>query len=1045
MQHRPTASISRTRKHATTRALASLLTVLLWLPNIAFAGSSDIELFASGGSVPPNILLLIDNSGSMDRDVNGNWCSGSCDSRREIARDAVRAFVDEVNPVVSGVRQENARLGLMTYRANGASVEVPLGLSTSDTIKTEVGNLSSLGVGTPISGSILDAGRYMAGSHQWGTLPVWGTLSGESTLADPIDLSCRENFIIFVTDGEPRSDEMIRTGYWATVGDADSDNGSGEGDPENDSSDVDNEDIEWGDDVTYAMANRDFRSDLAGTQDITTHMIGFTVDFDMLERMADNGNGEYYIADDADELGDALSEAAGAVFDSLAGFSTAVVPTSRSLSTSTFYNAYFEPSGDAFWEGHLESYGLLANGDIVDQAGNPAIDSSTGLLVEPHNPYWDAAVELRTNTARTLYTTISNAKATFDVSNAAITEAMLGITASDVTAFPNHPASGVTTTAAVRDAVINYVHGKDAFDESGDSSTTDMRSKVFGDIFHSTPRIVAAPSRVHFAEDGYGCDLSDATASCFYKSYRTRDRVIYAGANDGLLHAFDAGDHSTGDDPVTTYTEGASHEYYSVGTGAERFGYVPGLLLDKIEMLPRNSPRTFYYVDGSPIHAEAWLGDGSGNDTTKSEDEWATVMVTGFREGGEGYIALDVTDPDAGALDAHGPYPLLLWEFTDAKLGQAWSEPVITRIKMQGDVSSGDNCGYDDGDGDCREQWVAIFAGGYHQDADPHTANFTADHTHANWTDRSRAIFIVALDSGNVLAQIDHSTHGAMDYALPSSPGVLDLDSDGFADVVYVGDLGGQVWKWDISNPGQDTDSDTKVDNWTAAVWFNSPAVSIGGGESRWRSFFYPPTAAYENNQLSIAFGSGEREDLRYEGDASYDENNRLYVVKDLYPTGPLAFVDESSNPRPVITEADLTNVTSIKTDNDLSDLGYYIIAEDGEKFTSDMIIFAGYLIATTYTPNATSLCAAASGESYLYILRLRDGYGLYDTPSSTAKESRRLLIGEGLASSPRVSLSPDSANDKVFIKTSKSKILPATPPNRSSGGVSVIYWKENY
>jgi hypothetical protein len=78
-------------------------------------------------------------------------------------------------------------------------------------------------------------------------------------------------------------------------------------------------------------------------------------------------------------------------------------------------------------------------------------------------------------------------------------------------------------------------------------------------------------------------------------------------------------------------------------------------------------------------------------------------------------------------------------------------------------------------------------------------------------------------------------------------------------------------------------------------------------------------------------------------------------------------------------------------------------------------------------------------------VVRIRDAQGFYDDTTATVQESRRMSIGPGLASSPRISLAPDAANDKVFVKTSKSKILPAMPPERESGGVSVIYWKQRY
>ncbi len=52
-----------------------------------------------------------------------------------------------------------------------------------------------------------------------------------------------------------------------------------------------------------------------------------------------------------------------------------------------------------------------------------------------------------------------------------------------------------------------------------------------------------------------------------------------------------------------------------------------------------------------------------------------------------------------------------------------------------------------------------------------------------------------------------------MVYSIPSTPGVVDVDFDGFADVVYVGDAGGQLWKWDVSSVGQNTAGDSRIDN----------------------------------------------------------------------------------------------------------------------------------------------------------------------------------------------------------------------------------------
>ncbi len=1056
-------------------AVFGLVAAVVVSPSTGFAGSSDISLFSGGGNVAPNLLLMFDTSGSMDRTTNANGncrvtdlgCSG--DTKRTLAGQAFETLVRSVNQNADSTWSQNARFGLMSYRQHGAKLEVPFGGNNNQAIINVV-TTTVEDADTPLGGAMLSAGRYYSGSKQWGTLPVWGTdtyyvkfdatLHTETVAADPIDLVCRENHLVFVSDGEPWNDIMDTSGYWATVGDADGDGGDecGSGCSEGISEDlidsnsngfadeVQDWDLQWGDDIAYAMANGDF-STLPGDQPITTHVVGFDIDSAILQRMATNGGGSYYTADNAAALAAKMKEVVDETIDSTATFSTAVVPTSRTIGGSAFYNAYFAPGKDAFWEGHLEAYGLSRSGDVIESDGVTAAIDNNGFIKEPHDYHWDAGEELRTNGARTIYTTIGGSKEYFNVGNTNLTSTLLDLTYAEVGAFPNS-GGGAADLAELRANVINYLHGEDAFLEEG-STASDLRSEVLGDIFHSTPRIVSAPTKLYFGEGGYGCNLDPGdSATCFYKSYRDRDRYIYVGANDGMLHAFDAGVLATGDDPATPETEASDYEYYTVGDGSEEFAYVPGLLLDKVKMVSRNYPRTYYYVDGGVVHAEAWLGDGLGSSANvKEEEEWASVMIAGFREGGAGYIAFDVTDPDAGDGDDHGPYPLLLWEFTDSELGQTWSDPVITRVKMAAASGTGDLCGANDGDGDCVERWVAIFAGGYDPKGDPNVAGFTSNSADANWTDLGKAIYVVALDDGSILARIDHSTHAAMDYSLPSAPAVADLDTDGFADVIYVGDLGGQLWKWNIDAVGVDgADADTFVDNWTARVLFQSGITDMGSGVYHYRSIFFPPALSWDRRLLTLSFGTGEREDLTYVGDSTKDENNRFYSIKDRYPTGANAgkYYDLSTSTIVNLPfgESKLTDVTSIKIDNNLADLGAFFIAQESEKFTSDVTIFAGYVLTTSYQPTSSDPCQP-TGESFLYSFRLRNSQGFYDASGATVLESRRKFVGQGLASAPRVSMGQDAGDDRVFVKTSKSQILPDPAPPRGNGAASIIYWKQ--
>jgi type IV pilus assembly protein PilY1 len=991
------------------------------------AGQSDLNLFAGGGSLAPNIMIMLDSSGSMLSSP-----SGGGGSKKSIAIDSLTNLIETVNPLISGTTyEENARFGLFTFRGDGGLLNQAIGPNNTYSVLEAIRNHGTTSVGTPLSASILDVARYFAANEPWGTLPAWGSRSYEGAVANPFDYECRESFTIFISDGDPNKDAItssLRAGYWTEIGDYDNDGGAGEGGSEIQSNvGVDN--IQWTDDITGAMFAHDFNSNLAGRQNIVTHVIGFDTNGANLQRMADAGGGQYRTATNSAGLASVLTELTEASFDAIASYSTAVVPTSRTAFGSSFYNAYFAPDKDsAFWEGHIEAYDISPDGVILNANGTPAIDPATAEFYDPPNPHWDAGVRLRSNSSRTIYTTLSSTRV--DFTNTAAVKASLGVTGADVTLFPNYPASGVTSQSLAEDAVIDYLYGEDAFDEDGDANSTELRDRVLGDIFHSTPAIVGPPTTQLSGESGYDTFLS---------TYLARDRVLYVGANDGMVHAFDAGSLTSGDNPLTPAVE-TSAVFYTAGSGDELFGYVPGLLLDDVKLVPRNIPRTYYFVDGSPVVADVWLRSGSG-DYTRESDEWTTIAMTGFREGGAGYLALDVTDPAASSpLDDHGPYPKFLWEFTDGDLGQAWSDPVITRVRVEEGTS--DVCGPVDGDGNCRERWVAIFGGGYERTADPNHDDFAATPADTGWTTRSKAIYMVDLATGTILAKVEYDavTNPLMNYALPSRPAVLDLDFDGFADVVYVGDVGGQMWKWDISAKGRDdVGSDGIIDNWSYGVFFTAAPAS-DGTELRYKSFFYPPAATFSRNQLVLAFATGEREQLEYEGAAGYDENNRVYVLKDRSPTGTYAFTN-------TYTEADVTDVTNTSTDQDLTDQGYFFVADDGEKFVSEMVVFAGYLILTSFDIDTSNPdpCAGASGTSQIYAVRVDSGQGYFTAGSPpTPMDERKKYGGTGLASTPRISIAPDPEDDAMYVKTSKGLVVTIDPPPRPGSGTSVIYWKQN-
>src|SRR5262249_20178667 len=280
---------------------------------------------------------------------------------------------------------------------------------------------------------------------------------------------------------------------------------------------------------------------------------------------------------------------------------------------------------------------------------------------------------------------------------------------------------------------------------------------------------------------------------------------------------------------------------YTAGSGNELFGFMPWPARKNIQYKPTDFPtRKYYFVDGSPTVADAWLYT-SYNVSSKlaNGSERRNVLAGSMREGGNAYLALDVTNPAATTCPSPAlgsGYPCYLWEFPKENaattitnwMGQTWGDPVITKVR----VAVGTNV---------IERWVAVVTGGYDPTGDPNTtATYSATAT------AGRSIWVLDLETGKVLASRKFDTAGdctkpgaavnttaerKMCLSLAATPAVYDTDNDGFADLIYVGDLGGNIWKWVIKNPltlsGATTASQPTTD-WPFRQWFSAPIYVNG-------------------------------------------------------------------------------------------------------------------------------------------------------------------------------------------------------------------------
>ena len=279
-----------------------------------------------------------------------------------------------------------------------------------------------------------------------------------------------------------------------------------------------------------------------------------------------------------------------------------------------------------------------------------------------------------------------------------------------------------------------------------------------------------------------------------------------------------------------------------------------------------------------------------------------------------------------------------------------------------------------------------------------------------------------------------------MVYSLPSNPAVLDLDFDSYADLIYIGDSGGQLWKWDISQLANDVDGDGLFDGWPVGVVFRSEPEPLSGGITHYRGIFYPPVATFLSGKLMLGFGTGERTDITYQGDSSRDDNNRFYVFRDPNPTGV------SSIPVAPFSEANLTDITGLASDPDNTDLGFYFVAEDGEKFITNHAAFGGVLITASYLPDdGTGGVCNADGQSFAYIFDLATGGGFFD-PATSSNQGRRVTTGLGVPSDPRITVSNSvDGGVQILLKSSAGQRVSIAAPGLLPEPVDLVYWRQRF
>jgi len=639
-------------------------------------------------------------------------------------------------------------------------------------------------------------------------------------------------------------------------------------------------------------------------------------------------------------------------------------------SSDHLYQSTFTYKKDHQWKGQLTKYKLKSDGTVGDSV-------------------WEAGKKLdaKSESSRQIWT-IAN--------NAGISTSLNNFTTSNLSGLKNliWENSGKSPTDIEATNLINFVRGIDAYDEDGDGNSTEKRWKL-GDIYHSRLAVAGPPSA---KTSNKADDINTEAYYRYQKNYDnfkngnrcgiacpSRKEVVYVGANDGMLHAFDS------------------------KTGAELWAFIPPTMLQSLRSMvsaKANSSHSIYGVDGSPVIKDIYYGN-----------KWRTVLLAGMGRGGQGYFALDVTNPNSPTFlfafqndsvnkqiyhwDASGNRVDLGYvvgiptERDYSKLGEAWSTPTIMAMPS----------------GNTRK-WVAVFGAGYNGGVN---------------TDYGSAVYVIDLeDEGKVLKKIDLvDANNNIANSVPATLTAITPDTTSKAKykgaMFYFADLEGKFWKLNLTNTGS---------LYEITQFFDAEATQ----EKDRMAFFQVTPSIGNDGNLWMYYGTGNQQKLQR---MSSDIKNRIFGFKDVdFPK----FKTVSSS-----TVSKLKNNTSTGGICPTStDLGWYVDLDVHEKVTGKLALSNETVFASRYTPNNNNICNPGSSK-------------LTEHNFSCGNTLRGTNLGEGIATGAVIhkgkvylGISGDGSSDIKdeqgnIIGSRKDNIIVFTPKSGAKGKGSVVYesWRE--
>lgn len=468
---------------------------------------------------------------------------------------------------------------------------------------------------------------------------------------------------------------------------------------------------------------------------------------------------------------------------------------------------------------------------------------------------------------------------------------------------------------ATLNELVDYLRGDrtEEIEISNDGLTTTgkfrKRRSVLGDVIHSSAVVIRGPSGGY--DEKHAPGYSD-----FVDDNQNRKNILLVGANDGMLHAID------------------------VDNGNELWAFIPSQSLANMHKLADPDYVHQSFVDASPTITDVKIGT-----------KWRTIAIGGLRLGGQGYYALDITEP---------LQPTVLWEFTDnplskkgnADMGYSFNESFVARIP---------------GSTKTNGKWVAFLPNGYNNTENDGFASTTGNSV-LFMVDIATGIELGKFDSGvGILESSDGTTPNGM-----AGPVASDAVYDLVSEAVFVGDLRGDVYKIDLQNTdgtSSGTIDSTSISQFTKSIVdYKTPITTP------LRLTNFNGTPGLKNTMVVIGTGKfiedGDRtnQDKQYIASIFADHATATYPINILDANVVEQTAKDTDGLR-LITNDNNTPVTILK-------YGWRMeLPGTGERIVAKMIKrrSAKFLIYSSYLPNGGSKCSSG-GSSVVTVIDWRTG-----------------------------------------------------------------------